>query len=206
MNGTKKKIILAAVDLFNDLGLSNVRNQDIAKKAGISLSNFNYHFATKQDIVMAVCAYMTTRLKEDVYGEDLLTKEGQGLIIMKKYFDFEYRFKFFYLDTYNVLQNYPTLKKEFDKQIEEAIQIIKNLNYMSIGRGYMIPEPIDRPGLYEDLARQIWVNNHFWYTVNYIKGIEGSNVKKGFETCFSISYPYLTESGKHAYQEFINTL
>ena len=56
---TKKKIIVAAVELFNELGIAQVRNQDIAKKSGISLSNFNYHYATKKDLVKATFDYMT---------------------------------------------------------------------------------------------------------------------------------------------------
>ena len=44
MNKTKKKIILAAIKLYNKFGFANVLNQDIAKSASISLSNFNYHF------------------------------------------------------------------------------------------------------------------------------------------------------------------
>ena len=64
MNKTKLKIILAAIKLFNEEGLMNVRNQDIAKGAKMSLSNFNYHYKTKQDLVVAVCDYMTNILEE----------------------------------------------------------------------------------------------------------------------------------------------
>ena len=72
MNKTKKKIILAAIEQFNEHGLSTVRNQDIAKASGVSLSNFNYHFKTKQDLVYEVCDYMVVVLKEKVYGNKIL--------------------------------------------------------------------------------------------------------------------------------------
>lgn len=204
MNKTKKKIILASIALFNERGLMNVRNQDIAEKAGMSLSNFNYHFKTKQDLVLAVIGYMKEVLQEKVYGNKVLVQEGKGLDITKAYFEFEEEFRFFYLDTYNILQSYPELKEDMQKQINEAIQVIKNLNYLAVGMGYMKPEPEDMPGLYENLAEQIWINNHFWFSQMNIRGESGDMVIKGLKACVSISYPYLTPKGKAIYLGFID--
>jgi len=204
MNKTKKKIIIAAVSLFNENGMNNIRNQDIANAADISLSNFNYHFKTKQDLVYAVFTYMEEVLEEQVYGNKVLIKEGQGLEITKAYFEFEQDFRFFYLDTHNILQTYPALKTGLQKQIKEAILIIKNLNYIAIGKGLMIPEPF--LGLYDQLAEQIWVNNHFWFAQIQIRGTETATVKKGLETCYAILYPYLTEKGRHSYQKYLKNL
>ncbi|MGB0932548.1 MAG: TetR/AcrR family transcriptional regulator [Chitinophagales bacterium] len=206
MNKTKKKIILTAVSLFNETGMGNVRNQDIAKKAGISLSNFNYHFKTKQDLVLEVCAYMTGVLEQEVYGNMVLIREGQGLEITKLYFEFEQNFRFFYLDTYHILQTYPILKEEVHKQVKEAIQIIKNLNYMAVGKGNMLPEPTDQPGLYDQLAEQIWINNHFLFGQIHIRGIEVNSVSKGLQSVFAILYPYLTGKGRDAYRVFLKTI
>lgn len=203
MNKTKKKIILASITLFNASGVSNVRNQDIAEEAGISLSNFNYHFKTKQELVYAVFDYMEEVIQEDVYGNKVLIRQGQGLDITKAYFEFEEDFRFVYLDTYNIMQTYPKLKERIQQQIEEAIQIIKNLNYMAIGMGFMKPEPKDMPGLYNSFAEQLWINNHFWFAQREVRGIKGNTVLKGLEACFAVSYPYLTEKGVMAYRTFI---
>ncbi len=203
MNKTKKKTILAAVSLFNECGLTNVRNQDIAKAADISLSNFNCHFKTKQDLVFAVFEYMNELLQEKVYGNMLLIQEGQGLEITKSYFEFEETFRFFYLDSYNILNTYPELNTGVRQRIKEAIQIIKNLHYLAIGMDYMKPEPADMPGLYDYLARQIWINNHFWFAQATIRDTEGNRILKGLEACFAISYPYLTKKGAGMYRALI---
>ncbi len=197
------KIILSAVELFNQVGLANARNQDIADHAGISLSNFNYHFKTKKDLVFGVIDYMKEVLEEKVYGNRLLIQEGQGLEIAKSYFEFEEKFQFFYLDTNNIIQTYPELKEGLQTQIQESLQMIKNLNYMAVGKGLMKPEPAEMPGLYDQLAQQIWINNHFWFAQMKIRGIEGSVVVKGLEAGFAVVYPYLTEKGITSYQEFI---
>jgi AcrR family transcriptional regulator len=204
MNKTKKKIILSAVKLFNQVGLANARNQDIAEQAGVSLSNFNYHFKTKKDLVLEVMTYMKEVLEENVYGNKLLIQDGQGLEIAKSYYEFEEEFQFFYLDTHNIIQTYPELKAGLEIQINESIQMIKNLNYMGVGMGLMKPEPTEMPGLYDQLAQQIWINNHFWFAQMKIRGLEGSVVVKGLEAGFGIVYPYLTEKGIAAYREFID--
>ena len=204
MNKTKKKIIFSAVKLFNQVGLANARNQDIAEQAGVSLSNFNYHFKTKKDLVLEVMTYMSEVLEEKVYGNKLLIQDGQGLEIAKSYYEFEEEFQFFYLDTHNIIQTYPELKAGLEIQINESIQMIKNLNYMGVGMGLMKLEPTEMPGLYDQLAQQIWVNNHFWFAQMKIRGLEGSVVVKGLEAGFGIIYPYLTEKGITAYREFID--
>ena len=206
MNKTKKKIVLAAIKLFNERGLVNVLNQDIADEAGISLSNFNYHFNTKKNLVFTVCNYMKDVLEERITGNNLLIQGGLSLEISKIFFEFEEEFRFFYLDTHNILQTYPALQEEMHKQTNEAIQIIKNLNYMAVGMGYLKPEPTEMPGIYDHLAEQIWISNHFWFAQKTIRGIEECNVKKGIEASFWIVYPYLTELGKNAYSQFIEEL
>ena len=54
MKATKQKIIKAAIERFNQTGLTNVRLQHIADEAGISVGNLAYHFKTKQAIVRQI--------------------------------------------------------------------------------------------------------------------------------------------------------
>ena len=204
MNKTKKKIILAAIKLYNKFGFANVLNQDIAKSASISLSNFNYHFATKQELVFSVCEYMVIDLKRRMSETSVLINKGRmALDIPKIYLEFEYDFKFFYLDTYNILQSNPVLKEEMYKQINESMQIIKNLNYLSIGMGYFKPEPEDFLGLYDKLVEQIWVHTHFWFAQNIIRGSKNDSIVEGLENSYALIFPHLTEKGKMRYKEYM---
>ena len=206
MNKTKKKILNTAVILYNEFGIANVRNQDIAERAGMSLSNFNYHFGAKKDLIVAVFDLMFETLQKNVYGNSILVKEGQGLTITKSYFEFQERFCFFYLDTPNILKMFPELNEKVQKQIEESYQIIKNLNYLAIGMGMMKPEPEDNPGSYDQLMRHIWIHNHFWFANSRIINSEDNLVKKGIESLFNLCHPYLTKKGILSYKQFIKLL
>jgi hypothetical protein len=133
----------------------------------------------------------------------LINKGRMALDIPKIYLEFEYDFKFFYLDTYNILQSNPVLKEEMYKQINESMQIIKNLNYLSIGMGYFKPEPEDFPGLYDKLVEQIWVHSHFWFAQNIIRGSKNDSIVEGLENSYALIFPHLTEKGKMRYKEYM---
>ncbi len=204
MKAKKDIIISAAIDLFNEQGLANTKKQDIAKRAGISLSNLNYNFKDKRDLVYAVFDHMRTVLEEKVYGHRKLIVNAKAFEITKSYFEFEQEFRFFYVNTNNILFAYPELHEKILLQIKEAIEIIKHLNFMAIGMGYLQPLPKDYPDLYDKLAKQIWVSNHFHFAQRHILDEKGDPIVEGLEASFLLISPYLTEKGLKAYRDFIN--
>lgn len=203
MNKTKQKIILAAIELYNSEGMANTLNQGIADKSGISLSNFNYHFKTKKELILAVCEYMRITLDNRISESSILTSGGLILEAAKIYLDFQQEFKFFYRDTPHILKTYPTVKEGLIQQIEISLQVIQNLNYLSIGKGYMLAEPDDFEGLYDKLIEQIWMTIHFWTAQVGIRSVKGHEVQNGLESVYAVVYPYLTEKGKKAFQTFL---
>ena len=51
---TKTKIVLKAVELFNEKGFSNVSFLKIAQSLSLSPGNLTYHFPKKDDLMNAV--------------------------------------------------------------------------------------------------------------------------------------------------------
>lgn len=206
MNKTKSKILSKAISLYNEYGFTTVTNQQIAKAAEISLSNFNYHFATKQDLVHTIFHHMKHVLVKDVYGQNSLIDTGNGWEIARRFMRFEYQFKFFYLETPIIHSAYPELQEQIHQQFDESIQLIKNLSYLAIGKGLMRSEPPQMPGLYDQLAEQIWMNNHFWLARTSIRGIENDITESGLQAAFAIVYPYLTKKGIESFQSSIENI
>lgn len=203
INSTKEKIIQKAMELFNEHGLYNVLNQDIADAAGVSLSNFNYHFPKKKDLLYFVCGYLSYVLDHRIKENTLLANDGIILELTKIFLQFENDFKFFYLETQNILRSHPDLKEQMENRVKEDIQMIKNLNYIAIGKGYMQLEPEDFPGLYNILANQIWMTSHFWFAQTTLKRIGGNGVNQGLQACYAALHPYLTSKGKGIYRAFL---
>ena len=204
LNKTKKKIILRSIDLFNKDGVFNVLNQEIAKASGISLSNFNYHFPTKRDLILSVCGYMRYILNKRLNENKLLINDSIPLEVVRIYLEFENEFKFFYLDTHNILKSYKDLNKEIAFQIHEAVQIIKNMIYVSVGKGYIVHGPGIIENTYDELSNQIWMTCHFWYVQSHFRCEKENIINKGLKACHGLMAPYLTSKGIEKYQEFLN--
>ena len=204
VNPTKTKIITHAIELYNTFGVFNVLSQDIAKAVGISLSNFNYHFPKKENLIYAVCGYMSTLLQERIQSNKILTNDGIILELVKIYLEFESEFKFFYLDTNSLLTTYPHLKKELELQITDDIKMIRNLNYIAIGKGLMKSEPENSIELLDIIANQIWITTHFWFAQSRLRNINDDLVDNGLQACFAILHPYLTKKGNEVYEGYLS--
>lgn len=181
-------------------------NHEIAKYSGISLSNFNYHFPTKRKLVLSIFSYMKVNLSERINQNINLKRESSPLNLVKIYIEFENEFKFFYLDTYNVISHYDFFGKELLIQIDEAILLIKNLIYVDVGKGFIRHGPGITERTYDDLSNQIWLNCHFWFAQSYIRNKNDNILTKCINACFNLLKPYLTEEGHKKYMNFINGL
>jgi len=206
LNKTKKKILFTSINLFNERGIFNVLNQEIAEASGISLSNFNYHFPTKKDLVLSVCGYMRNILNKRITENKLLVNDSIPLEVARIYLEFEKEFKFFYLDTYNILKSYEVLDKEIEFQIHEAVLLIKNMIYIGVGKGDMIHGPGIIENTYEELSNQIWMTCHFWYAQSHFKHEKQNIVSKGLDACYRILAPYLSPKGIKRYKTFLEDL
>ena len=192
--------------MYNTFGVFNVLNQDIAKAVGISLSNFNYHFPKKENLIYTVCGHMSSLLQERIQANKMLTNDGIVLELVKIYLEFESEFKFFYLDTNSLLMTYPYIKKELELQITDDIKMIRNLNYIGVGKGDMVHGPGIVESTYEELSNQIWMTCHFWYVQSHFKHEKENIVNKGLKACYGLfSASYLTgDKGIDGTNEFLN--
>lgn len=66
---TKDRVVSAAVEMFNESGVSAVTTNHIAAQLGMSPGNLYYHFANKEEIVRAAFDRMNA-LADDVWKAD----------------------------------------------------------------------------------------------------------------------------------------
>ena len=206
LNKTKKNILLTSIVLFNKRGAFNVLNHEIAKASGISLSNFNYHFPTKKDLVISLCRHMRHVLNKKIAENKLLANDSSPLEVAKIYLEFENDFKFFYLDTHNILKSYKELEQEMEIQIFEAVKLIKNIIYIAVGKGEMMHGPGITENTYEQVSNQIWMTCHFWFAQSDFKKTKENIINRGLYACYSLLFPYLSDKGIKKYTAFLNNL
>ena len=74
MKSTREKILEAALDLFNEYGLSKVSQRLIAEKLAISPGNLTYHFKLKEDIEEALYFELVAKIDDKIkefYGQEM---------------------------------------------------------------------------------------------------------------------------------------
>jgi AcrR family transcriptional regulator len=107
LSDTKQKILEASLQLFNENGISNVRLQQIADEAGISVGNLAYHFSNKEAITESLIVNVITSL------QDLLREYGKypTLHDLDYFFAGFYqlcaRYAFFKFDVLEIKRNFP---------------------------------------------------------------------------------------------------
>lgn len=116
---TKQKILEASLQLFNQNGISNVRLQQIADEAGISVGNLAYHFNNKEAITESLITNVITSL------QDLLRHYGKYASLadldffFKEFYQLCNQCSFFNIDIFEIKRNFPAsydlLKPLFNK-------------------------------------------------------------------------------------------
>jgi AcrR family transcriptional regulator len=64
-DGTRQKLLEATVDCVNELGIHRITTPEICRRAGVAQGTFFYHFGSKQEIIVAVHAYIHKHLLKE---------------------------------------------------------------------------------------------------------------------------------------------
>jgi len=62
-DGTREKLLVAALELFGQYGFEGVSTRELAQKAGVNLQAINYYFDNKRGLYNAVADYLIERLQ-----------------------------------------------------------------------------------------------------------------------------------------------
>lgn len=90
----REKILVTALEMFNESGLHAVGVREIAKKLSISVGNLTYHFPKKEDIVTEILWLLNkqnTNLYEDFFIDEPSLESF--LQLMKGIFENQYEYR-----------------------------------------------------------------------------------------------------------------
>lgn len=202
MNKTKKKIIETTIQLFNESGFANVKLPLIASTARISLGNLTYHFNKKEDLIASIYQLFQEELALITKDYEILSDFGEMNLQLRDFYNFQQRFRFFYLDLLEIERAFPSIAKKHHQHIEGQINgLEKSFNY-NVGLGYLVPQ--DSPITYQHLAQQFWLSTVFWLMQLAVRGKEGT-VEQMTQAAWMLVYPYATDEGKTNFEEIFNT-
>lgn len=196
---TKHKIVDAAIQLFNEKGMVNVRLQQIADLAGISVGNLAYHFPSKKAIVSAIDKKLA-----EVIGPVISDKRTfPGLIDfdaqLAHYHHLLTLYSFYFLDMIELKRAYPKLYQQRQEYAGQIVRQIEQWFRHNVKKGRLIPEL--RPGHYQVISHAIWMIINFWMIQGEADNDLSTERERMFkEVIWSQIMPYFTDVGK---QEFV---
>jgi AcrR family transcriptional regulator len=158
---TKRRILDAALELFNERGTGNVTTNHIAEALGMSPGNLYYHYRNKAEIVRAlfdriVAEWAANYAMPEGQLPDIATMER----MMEGNFQIQWRYRFFFRDLTMLLNADPELAQTYRANREASFGNTLFLLKLFIDAG-VIANPGSEEAI-DDLAQLLWLVGDFW--------------------------------------------
>lgn len=201
MSTTKTKIREAALRLFNQNGMVNVRLQHIADEAFISVGNLAYHYPNKEAILLALYEAITQKQKELLAEYRIVPLFDNIDRLIRHTFHLQQQHVFFYLDTLEIIRAYPSILEAQKQHIASQINQLKFILDFNTARGALITEP--RENVFQRLAQQIWMTMDFWLGQQAVRTQEVVKEEDYRNAVWNLLIPYFTKMGRQEYEQML---
>jgi AcrR family transcriptional regulator len=189
---TKHKILEAAIRMFNQYGVANVRLQQIADETGISVGNLAYHYKNKDAIVSGVYDILFEEFSQILSAFFSSPKLSDLDVQLTRYHAFFTQYRFYFTDLYDINRDYPDIMERWQTYIDKMqMQIRKRLDF-NVQRGALVPEPL--AGLYVTLTNNILLTIVFWIPQQILKG-QPNDLQLFKRNIWMLIRPYFTPQG-----------
>lgn len=201
MKATKQNILNAAIRLFNEKGLVNVRLQHIADEANISVGNLAYHYYSKRALVLAIDEELSREL-------NLLLSIDQNFPYLidfdnhlSDYYFLLNKYSFYFLDVLEIERGFPKVNKKRQKYIEKMILHFHQWLLRNTEKAVFKKERQENQ--YFHTAETLWIIITFWLTQQKVRG-ENLSAEGSFkEVIWNQLVPIFSESGFMEYEAII---
>lgn len=204
---TRDKILATSRKLFNKKGTGKVPVRDICEKLEISLGNFTYYFPDKQKIMVDLYHKMI----QDIEGVDdkIAISKGSILFLLeyhRQVFIIQNKYRFFYLNTFELINSSPKIKQAYLLHIEKEKKMMQAL-LQSYTKNGVLQKEIPPPFL-EKLVTVSQMVNSFWMIDAELrfKGSENKKLIRYLELCCSLIEPHLTSSALKEFKGYFEEL
>ncbi len=118
---TKEKIINTAIKLFNESGIQGITSRHIAAEMGISHGNLDYHYKTKEDLLLGIYEKMRLDISESYQVSGVFSSSLEHFHkLLVEFEEFQYRYRFFNLDVLEISRTFPQVTQIIQKTFEQS--------------------------------------------------------------------------------------
>lgn len=201
---TKDKILSVAIRMFNEAGIHGITSRHIAAEMGISHGNLDYHYHTKEDLLLAIHEKMRKEASEAYSTRKTKTTSIQHFHHMITYLeDFQYKYRFFNLDVLEITRSYPRVNKMIQETFVLRKQQTRQLFEEFLQDGYVKFPDED---VMERLLHTIRMIVTFW--LSQLEVITLYKFKQKGEMALLVwntILPYLTVQGREEYERVLTS-
>lgn len=201
MSDTKDKIIQGSLQLFNELGFSNVSQRKIAEHLHISPGNLTYHFKKRDDIIQALYFKFIEQIEfqiKDFLKIDITLESFYSLI--HSWFELMYRYRFIFIDISNLLRNDKRIQENYKEFVKVRSSIFLKIVNELIEQKIIRKEELSNE--YNTLYQRLHLVSDFFLAAHYnnqrIK--DSKKIEDHSRLFMEAIYPYLTVHGKKKYK------
>lgn len=190
---TKQKILDAAIKLFNEQGYVNIRLQNIADEASISIGNLNYHFKHKIEILSAILDQIKLAqidLLENLQLAPIFETFSNFLL---QTFQLQKQYTFFFLDALEIIRTSKDLAIEQRQHVQWKERQFEFLILSYVARGAMVD--FVNHELAGKIAKQLRRTIDGWMLHRFVEGENISDFNIFFDDIWLVFQPYLTKIG-----------
>lgn len=163
-------IILVSLQLFNEVGESNLTAVDIANELDISPGNLYYHFKGKEEIIAELFKHFSSQLEQfmnlEPEGEDLLLENWLQLYVL---LELIYRYRFFFRNVSDLEKKYPGTTRKLVKLIAKLRVAVRG-GVVGLGARGGLAISSEQEVLVEGVSNNILLVLLYWDSFQVIQG------------------------------------
>ncbi|MEM1120989.1 MAG: TetR/AcrR family transcriptional regulator, partial [Bacteroidota bacterium] len=162
-----------------------------------------YRFPKKEELIEQIYQLFQEELAQITKDYEVLSDFGEMNLQLRDFYNFQQRFRFFYLDLLEIERAFPSIAQKHHAHIEGQINGLEKSFIYNVGLNYL--KKYDSPQIYRHLARQFWMCTVFWLMQLAVRGKEGT-IDEMTESAWMLVYPHTTSQGKTDFREifFVN--
>ncbi len=187
------------------MGLFNVTSRDLAKALQMSHGNLEYHFPTKESLVLAIYQQMKREISGSYVGQENDTSQPlhhfQKLLLRLD--DFQRDYSFFCNDVMEICRTYKKVNQDLNRNMRIRKAQMSRFFERFITKGYMRSEPSE--GYYERLQHTIRIILTFWQPQEIvIRNFDFKGKGEMVRHVWELILPHFTQLGVLTYHKVIS--
>ncbi len=198
---TQRRILQAALELFNAEGTAAISASRIAERCGISKGNVQYHFPNKQDVIVALFHCAVDEMNQGWYSDHLQPTLEHMVAMFVRQLQLIQKYRFFYRELADLLRQDPQLRHQYAQNRERRLWFIEQF-LRALEAHALMRLPAD-PRCLRSIVEVTWILSENW--LNYMECLDrelsAQSIQEGYYGILQVLRPYLCADPQHISQE-----